>query len=381
MARSLASVRQIAEVKHSATKGLLLAEVDGWQCALKKGIAAVGDYIVYFEIDSFLPATDVRFASLEKTNTHNGSLITWNGKSGFHVKSILQQGTVSQGLIMPLGEFPEITKVISELEESAGKDEAMQKVMAMSFESELQVLKWEHNATVKGRESGNSLGPPPFFLPGSGLKRVQNLPSLFTDEKYKDAVYQETVKMDGMAETIYFVCRDTPWYKSLQPLNGRADMPQGRLGVCSHKNHLPDKPGCLFWQAALSYELLEKLADFNMNIAIQGELCGSSICKNREGFPKGEHDFYVYRIWNIDAQTAFSPSMTEELAGMLGLKHVEVNGYYRLHDIATSQEELLQRAEGVGIFGKPREGLVYKDKDGGRFFKVISNAYLIGHGV
>ncbi|KAK8112686.1 hypothetical protein PG984_013212 [Apiospora sp. TS-2023a] len=66
------------------------------------------------------------------------------------------------------------------------------------------VLKWEHNATVKGRESGNSLGTPPFFLPGSGLKRVQNLPSLFTDEKYKDAVYQETVKMDGMAETIYF---------------------------------------------------------------------------------------------------------------------------------------------------------------------------------
>ncbi|KAK8063412.1 hypothetical protein PG996_008064 [Apiospora saccharicola] len=96
------------------------------------------------------------------------------------------------------------------------------------YEAELQVLKWEHNATVKGRESGNPLSPPPFFLPGSGLKRVQNLPSLFTDEKYKDAVYQETVKMDGMAETIYFVCRDTPWYKSLQPLNGRADMPQGR---------------------------------------------------------------------------------------------------------------------------------------------------------
>ncbi|KAK8103082.1 hypothetical protein PG984_016228 [Apiospora sp. TS-2023a] len=39
------------------------------------------------------------------------------------------------------------------------------------------------------------------------------------------AVYQVTVKMDGIAKTIYFVCRDTPWYKSIQPLNGRADMP------------------------------------------------------------------------------------------------------------------------------------------------------------
>ncbi|KAK8068423.1 type 2A phosphatase activator TIP41 [Apiospora saccharicola] len=101
----------------------------------------------------------------------------------------------------------------------------------------------------------------------------------------------------------------------------------------------------------------------------------------REEFPKNcGHVFYLYRIFDIETQTALSPSETEDLTGMLGLKHVEVNGYCRLHDIATSQVELLQRAEGVGIFGKPREGLVYKDKDGGRFFKVISNAYLIGNG-
>jgi hypothetical protein len=90
-----------------------------------------------------------------------------------------------------------------------------------------------------------------------------------------------------------------------RPSDGRADMPQGRFGVCSRNNHLPDKPGCLFWQAALSYDLRE--------------LCGSSICKNREGFPRGEHDFYVYGIFDIEAQAALSPSETEDLAGKLVL--------------------------------------------------------------
>ncbi|KAK8037421.1 hypothetical protein PG991_000767 [Apiospora marii] len=86
---------------------------------------------------------------------------------------------------------------------------------------------------LRRKETGNSLGQVPAFLPKSDLKRVQNCPNLFT-EKYKDAVYQESVKMDGSAETIYFVCRDTPWYKSL------ADMPQGRFGVCTRRNDLPD---------------------------------------------------------------------------------------------------------------------------------------------
>lgn len=379
MARSLASVRQISQLDPSGTSGLLLAEVDGWKCALKQGSAAVGDYIVYFEIDSFLPATDVRFASFGNANAHNGTWIKWNGTFGFHVKSMKLQRSVSQGLIMPLGSFPEITQVIAEFEEKSSKEEAMQKVMGMSFESELKVVKWEHPVTAKGKESGNSLGPPPTFLPKSDLKRVQNCPSLFT-KKYKNAVYQESVKLDGSAETIYFVRRDSPWYKSICPLDGRADMPQGRFGVCTRNNDLPDKPDCLFWRAAVFYRLPQKLVDFGKNLAIQGELCGSSISKNREGFAKGKHDFFVYRIFDIDAQAALSPRETEQRAQELGLKHVPVNGYYRLHDIAATQEELLQRAEGVGIFGQPREGLVYKNVDDGRGFKAISNAYLIGNG-
>ncbi|KAK8050149.1 DRB0094 family RNA ligase [Apiospora phragmitis] len=362
MTRNLVSVRQISHLEPTSRESntLLLAHVDGWKCAVKPGTAEVGAYIVYFEINSFLLAKDTRFAELGKSNSHNGNLITWNGQFGFHVRSTKQEVALSQGLIMPLASFPEITKVIAELEENNTKEKAMQKVMGMSFEAELKVLKWEHAPATE-----NSLGQPPSFFPATKIKRVQNCPNLFTP-KYKDAVYQESVKLNGSAK---------PSTSSIVPL-------PGRFGVCTSNNDLPEKPGCHFWEAALFYGLPKKLASLGQNLAIQGELCGFSICQNREGFAVGKYDFYVYRIFDIDTQAALGPRETEQKAQQLGLKHVPVNGYFRLHDIATSREDLLQRAEGAGIFGKPREGLVYKNLnlEDGRSFKVISNAYLIGNG-
>ena len=381
MARSLVSVRQISRLQPLEDSAFLLAHVDGWTCAMKQGTAKVGDYILFFEIDSFLPVEDHRFLSLGRSNASNGNLILWNGRYGFHVKSTKQQGTVvSQGLIMPLNIFPEIAKVVAELKEANDTEDALQKLMGIPFENHLKVLKWEQGtAAVKVTKKDDSLGKPPTFFPKTDINRVQNCPNLFT-KKYKDAVFQESVKLDGSAATIYFVCRDTAWYESLPALDGRADMPQGRFGVCSRKLDLPDKPDCPFWKTALHYRLPQKLSALGKNLAISGELCGASIGQNREGFATGKHDFFVYRIFDIDAHAVLGPRETEQRAKQLGLKHVPVNGYYRLHDIAASREGLLQRAEGVGMFGKPREGLVYKNVNDGRCFKVISNAYLVENG-
>ncbi|KAK8873445.1 RNA ligase DRB0094 family [Apiospora arundinis] len=368
----------IAEFQPLPGSHLLLANVDGWTCAMAQGTANVGDYILYFEIDSFLPAGDIRFASLGKSNTLNGSPIMFKGRYGFHVKSVKLHGTsVSQGLILPLNLFPEVTNVIAKLGKTK---EAMQKVMDMPFEHHLNVQKWKpDHGGPKSKTTENSLGKVPSFFPHTDITRVQKCPNLFTN-KYKDAVYQESVKLDGSAATIYFVCRGTAWYNSLHPLDGRADMPKGRFGVCSKQCDLPDKPDCLFWKAALYYRLPQKLAALGKNLAISGELCGASIGQNREGFAANKHDFFVYRIYDVDARKALDLRETELRARQLGLKHVPVNGYFRLHDIAKSHEELLKRAEGVGMFGHPREGLVYKNVEDGRSFKVISNSYLLRYG-
>ncbi|KAK8088479.1 DRB0094 family RNA ligase [Apiospora hydei] len=364
MTRKLVSVRQVSHLEPLVSSAsLLLADVDGWKCVMKKGTAEVGDHVVYFEIDSFLPAAEDRFASLGQLNTYNGKLATRDGRFGFHVKSIKHDGVLSQGFIMPLDRFPEITSVIAELRENNTHEEAMQKVMGMNFEDKLNVFKMEPAAAARIQPSENSFGPCPSFFPKTDIKRVQNCPNLFT-AKYKDAVYQETVKMNGCAETVYFICRDSPLYATLPPLEGRADMPEGRIGVCTRKRDLTDKPGCLFWGAAIYYELPEKLAALGKSLAIQGELCGSTICQNREGFPEGKHDFYVYRIFDIDAQEALGPVETEEMAEKLELRHVPVNSYCRLHDIAASNADLLQRAEGVGSLWKAAGGSCVQEREG-----------------
>ncbi|RYP89400.1 hypothetical protein DL769_000051 [Monosporascus sp. CRB-8-3] len=349
---------------------MLLASVDGWTCAVKQGEHKVGELVLYFEIDSFLPAGDERFSFLKP-------FTTWQGQRGFHVKSTMVGKSISQGLILPVSTFTEATNTLEKLRQEQPYDEEVQKFMQLSFEEQLGVKKWE----LTPDEAKRSLGQPPTFIPKTDLERVQNCPNLFTP-KYNHAIYQESVKMDGSSMTAYFVRRDSQWYKSVPalPKGSRADSEEGRVGVCSRKHDLPEVSDGKFWPVALDNYLPAKLKRLNRNIAVQGELCGSTISQNREGFDQGRHQFYVFRIFDIDEQKALCPKETVKLAGELGLEHVPVLGYVKLHDIAKSHNDLLKRSEGRGIHGKLREGLVYKNMKDGRSFKVISNSNLLRNG-
>ena len=72
-----------------------VATVNGWHCVVQKGMKP-GDLAIYFEIDSLLPAGDERFSFCEKYK--------------YRVKTQrMCKGTViSQGLLMPLDQFPEL---------------------------------------------------------------------------------------------------------------------------------------------------------------------------------------------------------------------------------------------------------------------------------
>ena len=65
----------------------------GWWCVAPKDIN-VGDLVVYFEIDSKLPADDARFAFMEKCK--------------YIVKPIKICGVISQGLVLHLSDFKEL---------------------------------------------------------------------------------------------------------------------------------------------------------------------------------------------------------------------------------------------------------------------------------
>ncbi|KAH8880152.1 RNA ligase, DRB0094 family [Thozetella sp. PMI_491] len=379
--------RKLVTVRRVAAKGLIqgadrleVVTVDGWNCVVPIGEFRLEDLAVFFEIDSFLSSSDPRWEPLKSNfrNYHNGH--------GMRVKTTKIRGIVSQGLLMPLSKFPEIMSVFERLQETEETQlKAVEKLMEMSFADVLGVTKWEPSA--EELRTTPTLGPFPRFIPRTDQERVQNLPGVF--EEHADTVFQESTKMDGSSMTVYFVRRDSPFYETaLQPLNPTGgqtgDRKTGLFGVCSRNVELVERShessGAWFWEVALANDIPVKLETWDWSIAIQGEICGSSIQKNFEGFPSGVHEFFVFTCWNIDRQQRLTPRETEEVAKHLGLKHVPVVGYSRLKDLGSNLEDLLERADGTGINGKRREGIVLKEEGGGFSFKVISNSYLLKHG-
>ncbi|MDA4132584.1 MAG: hypothetical protein OK454_05600 [Thaumarchaeota archaeon] len=135
----------------------------------------------------------------------------------------------------------------------------------------------------------------------------------------------------------------------------------------------------MYWEAAKRLGLPGKLAELGSNVAVQGELVGSTIEGNTMGFAEGEHAFYVFEIDDIDRQRYWRPDRTLKACARLDLPHVPVVSQgVRLCDFAGGVEEVLRRrVEGVGIRGRPREGLVFKTVKDQFAFKAISNSWLL----
>lgn len=383
MSRRLVTVRKVSDVHPiKGADHIEIALVDGWQCIVKKGDFEKGQTGVFFEIDSFLPAEDPRWAFLES------NFINWNGRRGFRVKSQKMRGQISQGLLIPLGDFPEVAVVLEKLEDQHGRAEAESLIQESSFESVLKVQKWEAMDNKAGGATAMPTEPMPFFIRKTEQERCQNLPHVF--EEWKDEVFQESTKMDGSSMTVYFVRNNSDNFQHLPEVNAAAQptvvQPNGRFGVCSRNVDIveddngSDAGGPQYWRVARKNKLAERLSELGRSLAVQGELCGASVQGNFEGFPVGFHDFFVFAVWDIDAQRYLPPKETEALAKQLGLRHVPVVGYFPLREIATSVSELLQRAEGVGLNKREREGIVLEHVGSDFGFKAISNSYLLKHG-
>lgn len=341
-----------------------VATVDGWQVVVPRSLGfAAGEHILFCEIDSFLPARDSRFGKL-------GGITKYDGTQGHRVATRMVGSQISQGTIFHLRDFPEV------MDDRAGLK--VDECRNTDFAEKLGVKKWQR-AEEKARDT---LGSLPTFLGKPDAVRVQNCPNFFTKAKYRKLIYQETVKMDGSTMTCYFVRKDSPYYKSLPELHpdsaswAHALHENGRFGVCSHNVELKNTPDNIPWQAAIHYGIASKLAGLGKNIAIQGELVGSTIQKNRHGYRAGEHEFLVFSVFDIKKQERWCPLEVERFAASMRLEHVGVLGYHTIPDIARHYDDLKARAD-----MHPDEGLVFKCLQDGRWFKVISNYYLLKHGI
>lgn len=109
MSRKLATYRTIKDIQQIEGADFLeIVVVDSWKVVVKKGEHKIGEIVVYFEIDSWIPATIAPFLSKGKIPSK------FNEIEGEKLKTIKIKGQYSQGLVMSV---EGLKKVITNFDE------------------------------------------------------------------------------------------------------------------------------------------------------------------------------------------------------------------------------------------------------------------------
>lgn len=325
--RKLATVRTVAEILPiEGADRIVLAVVDGWKCVVKKDEFAAGDSAVYCEIDSFLPIRE-EFEFLRKS-----SFKRMGEQEGFRLRTVKLRGQISQGLLLPCS--------VLGREASIGED----------VSEELGIIKYE--PPVPASLSGELVGGFPASIQKTDEERVQNLASDF--ESWKDKTFFVTEKLDGTSFTAF--------------------VDEG-FGVCGRNWQLAESESNTHWQIVRRLGLEEKMLGLNRRLAIQGELIGPGIQKNRYGLKA--HELFVFNVFDLDEYAYLDKNEAQQLCEELELKTVPVLGEMSVPD---SIDLLLAQAEGKSVLnaGTEREGMVWVNGSGRDriSFKVISNRFL-----
>lgn len=356
--RKLATICTVDELLPIEGADLVqLAKIKGWQCVVKKSEFNVGDLCVYFEIDSHLPVRP-EFEILRRNSTKR-----MGDREGFRIKTIKLRGQLSQGLALPIGMF--VNDFVGSKEDE-GQELSEFFFVGNDVSELLDVQKYE--AAIPTQLAGQVRGNFPGFIKKTDQERCQNMArDIFVDNK--DSRYEVTMKLDGTSFTAY--CKDA------------------ETGVCGRNWELDineENASNSLVRMFVDSGLQKALHDLGLNIAVQGELMGPGIQKNRESFTS--HKLFIFDIFNIDQGEYVSPSVRYDLLKDLydhGLNrdmvdHVPVIAYEaELFDTLGIKDVggLLQFAEGKSINHVIREGLVFKRIDGGFSFKAISNKFLL----
>jgi RNA ligase (TIGR02306 family) len=340
--RKLASIRKIDNLTPIEGADLIeSASIGGWNVIVKKGEFSVGDLAIYCEIDSWIPTEIVPFLSKGKEPNE------YMGTKGERLKTIKLKGVLSQGLLLSINDPIIYRKIVGQNGIFEGVD----------FSEELGIIKYDPPipACLAGKVKGNF----PSYIPKTDQERVQNLSDKLSDWDARFYTWEVTEKLDGSSMTVF--------------LNE-----EGHFGVCSRNLELLETEENSFWRAARENHLETKLREYNVPLALQGELVGEGIQGNPYKI-KG-HKFYVYDIYDIVSKCYLSASSRIEFTLAFDIDHVPVIDDLNFYKDVS---ELLNLAEGKSVLcdSTEREGLVFKCKNRPEIsFKAISNKFLLKNG-
>lgn len=342
----------------------------------------VDDLCVYFEVDSKVPDTDVRFSFLEKRK--------------YKIKTIKMCKTISQGLVMPLSAFDEIknpkegmpltdllgvTYYVAEdnQRKGSGVDPNKKYNSMCARHQKLAKKKWWRWLMRRtwgkkllflffGRKKDKPKGFPS-FVSKTDEERVENMPWILSDTEKE---WVATEKLDGTSCT--YALQRIKKNKYEFYVCSRNVRQKDETQECYHDHNI-------YWDLAFKYDIeahlrecLEEHPKWNW-VCIQGEGVGSV-----QGNPLklADDDLYVFNF--ISSEEGRFPSQTAKcIVESWGMKHVPILGIVTLPD---NMEEMKATAHGKSKVNDKvlREGIVYKDLEGQQSFKNVDPVYLLKKG-
>jgi RNA ligase (TIGR02306 family) len=353
--RKLVTVRKITDIQPIlGADRIEEVWVEGWSVVCQKGIHTVGDTVLYFELDSFLPQSDSRFESFMKFGTR-----TFDGVVGHRIKTVRLKGVYSQGVIMPLSEFPEITSTEEDVD----------------YSEVIGIVKWEapqERGEGMGYQ-GDKKGDFPWFIRKSDQERIQNLYGKLT-QTHRDKEFVGTLKLDGSSITVGYVMGDRYDNKEFFYCSRNQELKMPDFGAEDFKRENEGK----FYQGAANSDLFVKAIMlhelFGSYYAIQGELVGAGVQGNFEKFDT--YQVFAYNIFDIEKQEYVDYNTFENMAEAVKLQTVpKVYGANKvfIHEL----KDILEWSKLSKVLNADYiEGIVYKQVDGDCQFKVINNIYL-----
>ena len=361
------------------------ARVGGWRIIVRKGQFNVGDKALYIETDSLVPSDDKRFDFLESKH--------------YKVKTIKMCKVYSQGLLMPLSEFPElkdkevhedVTKLLGikyyVAEDNARKAKSNPNAKYNNMcarNSKLAKKKWWKWLMKRawgrkllfvffGRKKDNPKRFPT-WIKKTDEDRIENCMYMLDDKE----PYVVTEKIDGTSTTVFLDLTER------KPDFGVCSRNVRQMDMYEENFHSKDAGGNVYWEMAIHYNMedaLKKIAKERNaeRVVLQGETYGESLQANPYKI-KGR-EFAAFNL--IIDGVRLGSLEARDILSKYDIPFVPiVNNYYILPD-QDMFEEFKQSADGMSVINKKckREGFVYRSLDGQKSFKNVSRKFLLAKG-
>jgi RNA ligase (TIGR02306 family) len=335
--RKLASVQKITSLTPLGDKNLFQkATILGWNVMVDNGKYSIDEKVIYFEADALLPSKKKWTKGIKPKQLRAKSYSAYN--------------IIFHGFIMKLDTLLNVEKFNLKLEDlNEGFD--LTEIM--------EVTKYEEDPEQALKEKEKKF--PSDIIEKSDEIRLQSNPKYF--QIFEGKEFYSTLKYDGSSGTFL-----------IHPVTKK-------FLVCS-RNQIIDinEKKNIYWDTANKYDIKTKLEKFEGKYAIQGEIYGPKINKNR--LDQKEIKLAVFTIKNIIDNYYLDFKELVQVCKDMDLPMVEVveEGVFKYKTV----EEMVEKSKGLypGT-NYPREGIVYRLKENWNkdkiraSFKVINDDYLV----